>query len=90
MAEVVYTLCALASALCTVLLYAGWRRSGVRLLMWSAVCFLLFFVNNALLFVDHVVYTDLDLRTPRGISGALGPAVLLAGLIWDSGRREPR
>ena len=38
-ASVVYVLCALTALACAVLLFRGYRASGARLLLWSAVCF---------------------------------------------------
>ena len=86
MAETVYVLCALTSALCAVLLWRGWARSRARLLLWSAVCFTLLTVNNILLFVDLVVVTEVDLSETRTATGLAGLLVLLYGLIYD--RRE--
>ena len=90
MAEVVYAICAVTSVACAILLQLGWRRSRVRLLMWSAACFWLLAVNNVLLFVDLVVITDVDLRLARRLTVAAGPIVLLAGLIWDSTSEDAR
>lgn len=84
MATAVYVLCALTSLACAFLLWRGWRRSGTRLLLWSAVCFLLLAVNNTILFVDLAVWTDVDLAAWRTGSGLAGLVVLLSGLIWDS------
>ena len=83
MAETVYVLCALTSALCAVLLWRGWARSRARLLLWSAVCFTLLTVNNVLLFVDLVVVTEIDLSETRTATGLAGLLVLLYGLIYD-------
>ena len=90
MAELVYTLCALTSVGCAVLLQRGWRRSRVRLLMWSAACFWLLAVNNVLLFVDEVLRDEEALAWVQAVTGAAGPLVLLGGLIWDSTRTGER
>jgi hypothetical protein len=84
MATAVYVLCALTSLACAFLLWRGWLRSGTRLLLWSAACFLLLAVNNAILFVDLAVWTDVDLAAWRTGSGLAGLAVLLSALIWES------
>ena len=83
MAEVVYVLCALTSAICAGLLWRGWLRSRARLLLWSALCFTLLTANNVLLFVDLVVVTDVDLSVTRTAVGLAGLLVLLYGLIYD-------
>ena len=85
MATVVYVLCALTSLLCAVLLLRGWLRTRSRLLLWSAACFALLAVNNAILFVDLSVWTEVDLGAWRTGTGLAGLSVLLAGLIWESG-----
>jgi len=84
MAAVVYALCALASLLCAGLLWRGWRGSGARLLLWSSLCFAGLALNNAILFVDRVVITDVDLSLARALSGLLALLVLLYGLIWEN------
>jgi hydrogenase/urease accessory protein HupE len=84
MAEVVYALCALTSAACAVLLVRSYRRDRVRLLMWSAICFVGLVVNNLILFVDLVVVPDIDLQMVRSLAGLTGLLALLFGLVWDS------
>jgi hypothetical protein len=84
MASVVYTLCALTSALCAGLLWRAYRASRARLLLWSSLSFIILACNNLLLFVDLVVVPTADLSLYRSLLGALGVMVLLLGLIWDS------
>jgi hypothetical protein len=84
MADVVYVLCALTSLACAVLLWRGWRRSRVRLLFWSALCFVGLFLNNALLIVDLRVLPQVDLALVRTIPALLGAAALVYGLVWDT------
>lgn len=85
MEAVVYALGALTSAACALLLWRGWLRSRSRLLVWSAACFAGLAANNALLFIDKIVITDVDLSTPRAATALAALVVLLAGLIWESG-----
>jgi hypothetical protein len=80
----VYLLCALTSALCAVLLVRGYRRSGSRLLLWSSLCFIGLAANNALLVVDRLVVTEVDLSTARLLPALAGFAALLYGLVWES------
>lgn len=84
MAAAVYVLCALTSAACAVLLFRGWSRSRVRLLLWSGVCFAGLALNNIVLFIDKVVAPDVDLSTVRVSTALAALLVLLAGLIWES------
>lgn len=84
MALIVYTLCALTSLACSVLLLRGYRRSGARLLLWSGLCFACFFLNNALLIVDVRLLPEQDLSVARSIPSLIGVALLLYGLVWES------
>ena len=84
MASVVYTLCALTSALCAVLLWRAYRASRARLLLWSSLSFIGLACNNLLLFVDLVVVPSVDLALYRSLLAAISVLVLLMGLIWDS------
>ncbi len=84
MAETVYILSALTSLLCSVLLIRGYRRSRVRLLMWSSMCFLGMAISNVALIVDLVIVPDTDLRLWRNLPVLIGLVFLLFGLIWDA------
>jgi hypothetical protein len=84
MAHLVYALCALTSLACAVLLLRGYRRSRARLLLWSGLCFVGLFINNALLVVDaRIVF---DLSVVRTLPAMLGVMLLLYGLVWESDR----
>lgn len=79
----VYVLCFLTSGACAFLLMRNYRRTGTRLLMWSALCFGLLALNNVVVFLDALVIHDIDLALGRlGLSLA-AVAVLLFGFIWD-------
>jgi hypothetical protein len=84
MAPVIYTLCALTSLACFVLLWRGWRAGGNRLLFWSALCFAGLTVNNLLLIVDKVFLpTQVDLQIARLASAFVAVSLLLFGLVWE-------
>ncbi|MFB1482299.1 DUF5985 family protein [Corallococcus sp. RDP092CA] len=83
MAEAVYILCALTSLACAVLLLRAWRRTRMKLLLYSGLCFTLFTFNNVLLFVDLVLIPEGDLSMERTVTSVIGAGVLLFGLIWD-------
>ena len=85
-AGVVYVLCALTSLACAVLLLRGYRRTRARLLLWSGLCFLGFFLNNVLLFVDLRVVPEVDLAIIRLVPAVAGVALLLYGLVWEADR----
>jgi len=83
----VYALCALTSCVCAVMLLRGYRRSRVRLLLWSGLCFACFALNNILLFIDMRVLPERDLSVVRTLPSLLGMSLLLYGLIWESESR---
>jgi hypothetical protein len=83
-AALIYSLCALTSILCCVLLWRSWRASGARLLFWSALCFGALSVNNVMLVLDNVVWgADVDLYLPRLAAALVAVLLLLFGLIWE-------
>jgi Family of unknown function (DUF5985) len=84
MALVIYSLCALTSAVCTYLLVTAYLRSRYRLLLWSALCFAGLTLNNLALWFDKLVFPSVDLSIPRLSFALLGMIVLLYGLIWDT------
>jgi hypothetical protein len=77
-------LAALTSLTCTVLLFRAYAANGVRLLLWSALCFVCLTANNMLLFFDLVVLPDLDLRVYRLVAALAGILFLLYGFIWEA------
>ena len=79
----VYTLCFLTSGACALLLARSYRRSGARLLLWSALCFLLLAANNFLVLVDLALLDDMDFRLARFLLALSAVGVLLFGFIWD-------
>lgn len=83
-AEIVYLLCTATSLVCVWLLFRGYKRSGTRLLMWSAFCFAGLFLNNAALFVDNIVLpSTIDLSVWRLLPALIGVALLCYGLIEE-------
>jgi Family of unknown function (DUF5985) len=81
----VYLLCMATSLLCLILLARSYARSRMRLLLWSALCFVFLAINNLLLFVDVVVFpVEVDLLPYRQLSSLLGVGVLLYGFIWEA------
>ena len=79
-----YALAVLSSLACAVLLFRGYARRRVRLLMWSAICFVGLTINNVALFVDLVVFPDTDLRLARLVPALVGMGFLLYGFIYDA------
>jgi hypothetical protein len=85
MAKLVYLLCALNSIGCAAMLIRGYRRDRTRLLLWSSLCFAGLALNNVLLFVDLVMFPEINVNGAliRSILGASSGALLLYGLIWE-------
>jgi hypothetical protein len=79
----VFLLCFATSAICFALLLRAFLRSRAKLLLWSAACFGLLAVANALLFVDIIVLPDIDLTLLRYATTLAAIGTLLYGFIWD-------
>lgn len=82
---VLFLLAALTSFACMALLFRGYARTGIRLLLWSALCFIFLTMNNVLLFVDTIIFpTQIDLRVFRLGTALIGIACLLYAFIWEA------
>jgi hypothetical protein len=80
-----FLLAALTSGACMVLLFRGYARTGARLLLWSALCFIVLTANNVLLFFHTIVFpTQVDLRLFRLMAALAGIACLLYAFIWEA------
>jgi hypothetical protein len=82
-AEIVYALCAIASVFCAWLLVANYRRTRVRLALWTSLCFVGLAFNNVLLFVDLIVMPGDDLLLWRTLVALIAIGTLVLGLIWE-------
>lgn len=83
--SLVYLLCLATSLVCLLLLIRAYRRSGIKLLLWSALCFVGLAFNNLLLFIDVVLLpTTIDLLPVRHLTALGAISVLLYGFIWES------
>lgn len=83
MPELVYTLCALTSFGCAIMLLRGFLKARSPLLFWSCACFACFTITNVLLFVDFVIVPQADLSLIRNSINLLGVSMLLYGIIFD-------
>jgi len=77
-------LAALTSLGCMLLLFRAYLNVRLRLLLWSALCFVCLSVNNILLFLDLVVFPDVDFRPYRLVAALAGAVFLLYGFIWEA------
>lgn len=83
MALIIYLLCAVTSFACAFLLFRGYRRTGVQLLLWSGLCFTGFFINNVILIVDLRILPEQDLAVIRSLPLLAGILCLLYGLTAE-------
>ena len=85
-AAVVYLLCLLTSVICAWLLGRSYRRTGMRLLLWSSICFGFLAANNLVLVLDLVVWPseEIDLRLPRVLLALAAVVSLIWGFVWDA------
>ena len=81
---VLSVLAVLTSAGCMVLLFRAYSSTGLRLLFWSALCFVCLSVNSVLLFLDLVIFPTIDFRPYRLASSLGGILFLLYGFIWEA------
>ncbi len=77
-------LAVLTSLACMTLLFRGYSASGLRLLLWSGLCFVFLTLNNVLLFIDLVTPPELDFRPYRLAAALAGILFLLYGFVWES------
>lgn len=83
---VVYLLCFLTSGACAFLLFRNYQRTGMRLLLWGALCFLFLAANNLIVIADLLVLPSYDLAVPRLALSLMAAVILLFGFIWDGER----
>ena len=80
----VYLLCFFTAAACAALLARSYRHTGTRMLLWSALCFVLLAINNFLVILDLLVLPEIDFRLLRHLSALAAVGILLFGFIWDA------
>ncbi len=84
MAGIVYILCALTSILCTILLWKSFMKTRSRLLFWCSFGFAGFALNNSLLFVDLIVFPEVNyIINYRTLPAVLGMIVMIYGLVME-------
>ena len=86
MGPAVYIFGLLVTLSCGVLLTRAYTNVGKRLLLWSAICFYFLALSNLIVFLDLVVFPNVDLYRWRLITAAVGMLILLYGLIWEGDR----
>ena len=79
----VYSLCFLTGAFCAFLLARNYARTGMRLLLWSGLCFGFLAANSFVVILDLLIVRDIDLTLVRNGLSLAGISVLLFGFIWN-------
>jgi hypothetical protein len=83
-AFVVYLLCAVTSLACAILLLRRYHTSRMRLLLWSGLCFVGFFLTTIFVIVDLRIIPAADLSVWRSLPSLAGLACLMYGMILDT------
>ena len=81
---VLSSLACITSLACTVLLFRAYVQRRVRLLLWSALCFVGLSVSNVVLIFDLVIFPAIELRPLRSTAALIGMLFLLYAFIWES------
>lgn len=81
---VLYVVAIVTSLGCMLLLFRAYAASKMRLLLWSALCFVGLTVSNLVLFIDVLVLPDMDLRPLRLGATLIGLSFLLYGFVWEA------
>lgn len=84
---VTFFLAAITSGACMWFLFRRYRQTGMRLLLWSALCFVGLTVSNFLLVLDLSIFTQFDFRPYRLFASLAGVSFLLFGFVWEANRR---
>ena len=80
----VFLLCAGTCLLCAAMLLRGYRKTRVRLLFWSGLCFAGLMLDNLMSYSDIYLFPDDELVIWRKLTGLVATLLLLVGLIWES------
>jgi hypothetical protein len=83
MSELIYFICAGASAFCAFLLIRGYFRRRTRLLFWSSVYFCGQTIANLLLVLDLVVFPDVNMALARRVVAVVTTGLFLFALIAE-------
>ena len=81
---IVFLLCLITSAACAALLVRSYLRTRTRLLLWSAVCFVLLAGNNLFVVLDVLLLPSVELLPFRQLASLSAISVLLVGFIWEA------
>jgi hydrogenase/urease accessory protein HupE len=80
----IYLLCLVTSVICLWLLARGYRRTRVKLLLWTSIAFVAFALNNFFLFLDVVLYPNIDFMLYRSVVAVAAVVIMFYGLVWET------
>jgi hypothetical protein len=84
--KLVYFLCLATACLCAGLLLRAYLRTRARLLLWTAVSFVLLAFNNLFLVADMVIFPEIYLTPMRQVTALGAVSVLIYAFVWESER----
>jgi len=84
MERTVYILGALVGLICAVLLLRAYGRVKQRLLLWSGLCFAGLTISNLLVFIDLILFPEVNLYMWRLGTAVVAMLLLVYGLVWES------
>lgn len=79
----IYGLCMLTALMCAWLLLQAYHKTRYRLLFWCSLFFSITALNNVLLVVDKLMFSEIDLTLYRYAVALIGLLVLLPGLVLE-------
>lgn len=83
-AELIYLLCAATSLLAASLLLRYYLARRTPLLLWSCIAFLGLAINSVLVYLDLVLFPEVDMSLARAAAGAVAMLALVYGLTRDT------
>jgi hypothetical protein len=84
MAALVYILCFVTASICAGLLLRSYFITRTRLLLWSAIAFVCFAVNNFFVLADMILFPDINLLWARYTAAFAAVCVLIYGFVWEA------
>jgi len=85
LAVVIYSLCAVTSAICFGLLLREYVRKRSGLLLWISFCFFGLFLSNIVLILDRFFVPGISLAILRVVPTVFGLGSLIYGLTREEG-----
>lgn len=83
-AGIVYIAAAIICLGCAILLVRGYMRSKMRLLLWSGIFFFALTADNVIVFLDLVLFPQVNFSFWRNSVTLVGLLILIYGLIHES------